>query len=314
MLDLVIIGGAAAGCSSAVYAARRKLNFRMITANIGGEVALSGVINNWPGLISIEGFDLAQKLAEHVRYYGATIEEGLWAQSIRSEKNYHTVIVKGPKGLEEIKTKTIIIATGIHPRRLGIPGEKEYDRKGVTYCTVCDGPLFKNKTTVTVGSGNSALESAIMMNEIAKKVYLISKFPNTPETKGGFPRGENILIDKVKSLPNVEIIYGATTTEIIGKDQVKILKYTDAEGKEQTLDTEGIMVHVGQLPNSEFAEAVKKDQGKQIIVDEKCRTNIPGILAAGDVTNVAYKQIGIASGQGIMAALAAIEYINLWKE
>ena len=314
MLDLVIIGGAAAGCSAAVYAARRKLNFRMITADIGGEVALSGVINNWPGLITIEGFELAQKLAEHVRHYGVTIEEGLWVENIRSEKNFHIVYVKGPKGVEEIKTKTVIIATGIHPRHLDIPGEKEFNRKGVTYCTVCDGPLFKNKITVTVGSGNSALESVIMMNGIAKKVYLFSKFVDTPENKGGFPRGENILIDKVKSLPNVEIIYGATSTEITGKDQVGSLKYKDVSGKAQTLNVDGIMVHIGQIPNSELSPTVKKDPGKQIMVDEKCRTSMPGIFAAGDVTNVAFKQIGIASGQGITAALAAIEYINLWKE
>ncbi len=314
MLDLVIIGGAAAGCSAAVYSARRKLNFRMITENIGGEVALSGVINNWPGIISIEGFDLAQKLAEHVRSYGVKIEEGLWVENISSEKNYHLVRVKGPNGIEEIKTKTVIIATGIHPRLLDIPGEKELNRKGVTYCTVCDGPLFKNKTTVTIGSGNSALESAIMMNEIAKKVYLISKFTDTPENKGGFPKGEDILIDKVKSLPNVEIIYGAKAKEIIGKENVQTLKFIDSAGKEQLLNIEGVMVHVGQIPNSGFVPSIKLDQGKQIMVDEKCRTNIPGIFAAGDVTNVAYKQIGIATGQGITAALATIEYINLWKE
>ena len=314
MLDLVIIGGAAAGCSAAVYSARRKLNFRMITGDIGGEVALSGVINNWPGIISIEGFDLAQKLAEHVRYYGVKIEEGLWVENIRSEKNYHLVTVKGTKGAEEIKTKSVIIATGIHPRHLDVPGEKVFNRKGVTYCTVCDGPLFKGKTTVTVGSGNSALESAIMMNEIAKKVYLISKFANTPENKGGFPRGEDILIEKVKSLPNVEIIYGAVSTEIVGDKQVKALKYTDLDGKNEVLETGAIMVHIGQIPNSDLAPEVKKDPGKQIMIDEKCRTNVPGIFAAGDVTNVAYKQIGIASGQGITAALATIEYINLWKE
>ena len=314
MLDLVIIGGAAAGCSAAVYAARRKLNFRMITENIGGEVALSGVINNWPGIISIEGFDLAQKLAEHVRSYGVKIEDGLWVENISSEKNYHLVSVKGPNGTEEIKTKTVIVATGIHPRLLGIPGEKELNRKGVTYCTVCDGPLFKNKITVTVGSGNSALESAIMMNEIAKKVYLLSKFTNTPENKGGFPKGENILIDKVKSLPNVEIIYGARSTEIIGNGKVQTLKFVDNAGNEKTLNIDGVMVHVGQIPNSGFVQSVKLDQGKQIMVDEKCRTNIPGIFAAGDVTNVAFKQIGIATGQGITAALASIEYINLWKE
>lgn len=314
MLDLVIIGGAAAGCSSAIYSARRKLNFRMITENVGGEVALSGEINNWPGILSIEGFDLSQKFAEHVRSYGVKIEEGYRVEDIKSLKNHHVVVAKGPKGLEEIETKAVIIGTGIHPRRLGVPGEDQFDRKGVTYCTVCDGPLYKNRVTATIGSGNSALESAIMMNEIASKVYLISKYPNTPEKNGGFPKGENILIDKVKTLPKVEILYAAETEEITGTTKVTSLRLKDQGGKEQTLTVDGIMVHIGQIPNSQFLSTVKKDNVGQIAVDEKCRTSIPGIFAAGDVTNVPYKQIGISAGQGITAALACIEYLNLWKE
>ncbi|MBI5221286.1 MAG: FAD-dependent oxidoreductase [Candidatus Magasanikbacteria bacterium] len=313
MFDLIIIGGSAAGSSAAIYAARRNLNFKMVTFDVGGEVALSGVVNNWPGIIEIQGFELAQKFNDHVKSYGVQIDTGYKVEKIISEKNYHTVVAKdGADKEQQYQTKTVIIATGIHPRQLGVPGEKEFDRKGVTYCTVCDGPLFKNKITATVGSGNSALESAIMMAGIAKKVYLISKFTNTQADNFGFPKGENILIDKLKTFSNVEIIYSAATTEILGEKSVTGLKFT-ANGAEKIIDAQGVMVHIGQIPNSQFIDSVKKNKINEIMVDGKCQTNIPGILAAGDVTDVAYKQIGISAGQGITSALAAIEYINRWN-
>lgn len=315
MLDLIIIGGSAAGCGAAIYAARRKLNFKIVTDGVGGEVALSGEINNWLGEKSVQGFDLSQKFIEHVKSYNVGIDDGFTVQKITPKKKHYAVEAKNYKGeIKTYETKTVIIATGIHPRRLGVHGEDKHFHKGVTYCTVCDGPLFRNKTTVTVGSGNSALESAMMMNGIAEKVYLLSKFPNDKENNGGFPKGENILIDKVKQMPKVEIIYGAKTTEILGEDRVTGLKYTNAKGKEKEIKVDGIMVHIGMTPNSGFADKVDKDKMKQIIVDEKCRTNLPGVYAAGDVTNVAFKQIGIAVGQGITATLAAIEYLNRWTE
>ena len=315
MYDLIIIGGSAAGSSAAIYAARRKLNFKIVTMDTGGEVALSGEVGNWPGIVSIQGFELAQKFTEHVKSYGVETDIGWKIEKIaRIKKHYRLTAVNGGGETKEIETKSIIIATGIHPRKLAVPGEKELDRKGITYCTVCDGPLFKNKTTVTIGSGNSALESVLMMATFAKKVYLLSKFADTPENNGGFPKGENILIEKAKSLPNVEIIYEATTTAVTGTDRVAGIKYKDSKGQEQELAVEGVMVHVGQIPNSQFADKVKKNKIGEIMVDEKCRTSMRGVFAAGDVTDVAYKQIGIATGQGIIAALAVIEYINMWKE
>ena len=315
MLDLVIIGGAAVGCSAAVYAARRELKFRIITENIGGEVALSGIVNNWPGITEIQGFDLAQKFADHARSYGVNIEEGYRVESIRHEKNHHVVIAKKPGGgTEEIATKAVIIGTGIHPRQLGVPGEKNFLHRGLTYCTVCDGPLFKNKITVTIGAGNAALESALMLAEIAKPAYIITKFSDTPENQGGFPKGEKILIDKLKKHPNIKIIYGAKVKDLTGDKKVENVVYEDENGKEQILPVNGAMVHVGMIPNSTFAPDVNKNKAGEIMVDTRCRTNIPGVFAAGDVTDVPFKQIGIAAGQGIIATLSAIEYINLWKE
>ncbi len=315
MYDLIIIGAAAAGSSAAIYCARRNLNFKIITLDTGGEVALSGEVANWPGILSIQGFELAQKFNEHVKSYGVEIDEGWRVEKITPVKKHYVITASnGNDEKKDFETKAVLIATGIHPRHLEIPGEKELYQKGITYCTVCDGPLFKKKTTVTVGSGNSALESALMMTGIAKKVYMLSKFPNTPEQNGGFPKGENILIEKVKSLPNVEIIYGATATSIMGEGKVAGIKYKTDTGEEKEIEAQGIMVHVGQIPNSQFVNNVAKNKIGEIIVDEKCRTNVPGIFAAGDVTSVAYKQIGIAAGQGIIAGLAAIEYINMWKE
>ncbi len=315
MYDLVIIGAAAAGCTAAVYAARRNLNFIIITKDIGGEVALSGEVENWPGQIHTTGIQLAQDFHKHAASYNTNIKNGLSVTSITQEGKHHLITTDDGTGQQEtFATKTIIIGSGIHPRTLGIPGEDALRGKGVTYCTVCDGPLYRKKTTVTIGSGNSALESALMMSTLANKVYLLSKYPDTKETNGGFPKGENILIDKIKKTPNVEIVYGATSTEILGTDYVTGLTYTDTTGTSQTLTADGAMVHIGMIPNSDFVTGLEKNSAKEIIVSQKCETSVPGIFAAGDVTNIPYKQISIAAGQGAVAALAAIEYLNRFEE
>ncbi len=316
ILDLIIIGAAAAGSAAAIYAARRNLNFVIVTKDIGGEVALSGDVQNWPGIIKTTGFQLAQDFKKHLDSYQVKIEEGWEVKSINQKNNIQIIQAKNSVGeKKEYKTKTIIITSGIHPRSLNIPGEKEFRGKGVTYCTVCDGPLFKNKITVTVGAGNAALESALMMAGIAEKVYLITKYSDTRENNGGFPRGENILIDKIKKLNNVEIIYNANSQEIIGKDMVSGLKYQDLENNEtKEIAVNGIMVHIGMIPNSSFVDCVTKNPVGEIEIDLKCKTNCPGIFAAGDVTNVPYKQIAIAAGQGVTSALSAIEYINKWEK
>ncbi len=313
LLDLVIIGAAAAGCTAAIYAARRKLNFVVVSKDIGGEVALSGDVENWPGTNYITGFDLAQNFYKHAQSYGVQFEEGFEVTGISQEKNYHVVQVKDYAGnTKEYKTISVIIASGIHPRELGIPGEKELKNKGVTSCTVCDGPLYKNKITATIGSGNSALESALMMAGIAQKTYLISKYPESEMR--GFPKGEAILIDKVKEKKTVEIIYNANTTHILGEQKVTGLVYVDqATGEEKTLQIDGAMVHVGMIPNSQFVTSIEKNAAGEIKASVKTETSCKGIFAAGDVTDIPYKQISISSGQGATAALAAIEYINRWS-
>ena len=199
--------------------------------------------------------------------------------------------------------KSVIITTGVHPRELGLPGEKEMRNKGVSYCTTCDGPLFKDKVTVTIGGGNSALESALMLADIAQKHYVINK---NMEFKG-----DKVLIDKLNDKKNVEIIYGAVTNEVVGDKMVTTVKYTDKDGKPQELKVDGVFVHIGMVPNSSVApEGTEKNNFGEIMVNKNCETNIPGLYAAGDVTDVPFKQIVIASGQGTIALLSAVSYLN----
>ena len=316
MYDLVIIGGSAAAMPAAIYAARRHLNFIIITKDIGGEMALSGEVNNWPGIQSIGGIELAKQFHEHVKSYGVKIEQNIEVTAIKPQKKHHIIIAKNGKGEEKTyETKAVIITSGIHPRPMDIKGETEHKGRGVTYCTVCDGPLFRNKITATVGAGNAALESVLMMSEIAKKVYIITRHPDTAEKLYGFPKGETILVKKLKAKENIEIIYNANVQEITGKDFVEGIIYEDkTTGEKKEIKVNGIMAHIGTVPNSDFVDCVKKNKQNEIEININCETDVPGIFAAGDVTTVPYKQIAIAAGQGVIAALSAINYINRWSE
>lgn len=304
MIDLIIIGASAAGASAGIYAVRRNLNFKIITYDTGGEVAISGEISNFPGWGETDGLAVSKKFQEHLKLYNITPEEEIRIKRInRLSNNFFELI--GDKRGQEVKyqAKTVLIATGVHPKELQVQGEKKYRSKGLSYCTTCDGPLLKNKVTATIGGGNSALESALMMNEIASKVYVINKNPKF--------KGDKILIDKVKKSKKIEIIYNALTSEIFGNDFVKGLKYNDQNNKEHTLEVEGVFVHIGMIPNSEFIpEDIEKNKYGEIVVNKMCQTNINGFFAAGDVTDIPYKQIAIASGQGVCAALTVVDYLN----
>lgn len=312
LFDLVIIGAAAAGCTAAIYAARRHLNFVVVTMDIGGEVALSGDVENWPGTEHTTGIELAQAFEKHAKSYDTPFETGMEVTAIEQVDNYHVVHAKNYSGdTKQYKTKAVIISSGIHPRELGVPGEKELKGKGVTYCTVCDGPLFKGKTTATIGAGNSAVESALMMGEIAQKVYVLTKYPESE--KHGFPKAEDVLVKKMLDLKNIEIIHSANTTALTGTDKVEGLTYTDADSQEKTLTIDAAMVHIGVIPNSTFVDCANKTKAGEIEVNLETETSCKGVFAAGDVTTIPYNQIVIAAGQGATAALKAIDYINKWE-
>ena len=320
--DLIIIGGSAAATAAGIYAARRNLNFKIITKEFGGEVATSGEIGNWPGLNQTDGIALAQMFKDHLAFYKVVPEEGIWVERLRRQadglfcitaKNENDAMAsdKLPDGASAVPkcdylAKSVIIATGVHPRELGVPGEKEFRNKGVSYCTVCDGPVFGGKVTAVVGGGNSALESALMLADICPTVYVLNKNPQF--------KGDQILIDNLAKKANVQVIFDAQTATIRGEEFVTGMSYNDKAGQAQNLKVDGIFVHIGMVPNSSLVpDEVKKDQFGQIMVNASGETNIPGLYAAGDVTDTPHKQIVIAAGLGTTALLSAVNYLNRMK-
>ena len=306
MYDLIIIGGSAAATSAGIYAARRELNFKIVTKDFGGEVATSGEIGNWPGVNQTDGITLANQFKEHLKFYNVIPEEGVEVEGIsKQEDGTFCIKIKGGGACDYV-AKSVILATGVYPRELNIPGEKEFRNKGVSYCTVCDGPLFKSKTVAVIGGGNSALEAALMLADISSKVFVVNKNPVFA--------GDEILTDKLKTKPNVEIIYEAMTTEIFGKKFAEGLKYKDKDEQTREILAEGIFVHIGMMPNSAIVPPeVQKNKFGEIITDKNCATNVPGLYAAGDVTDTPFKQIVVAVGQGCIAALSAVQYLNKYK-
>lgn len=305
LYDLIIVGASAAGVASAIYAARRKLTFLMLAKDIGGEVATSGEIENYPGFKQTDGIALTEKFKEQLAYHRVGVKTPVRVQSVTKTGNHFTLQADEDGRAVSFQAKAVIIATGVHPRQLKVPGEQELRGRGVTYCTTCDGPLFKGKKVVTIGGGNSALESGLMLSELASAVTVVNKNDRF--------KGDQVLIDKLVNHLKVTIIYSALTSAILGRERVNGVEYRTVEGKTVRLPADGVFIHIGMVPNSELADVAKNPFG-EIVVDDHCQTSVPGLFAAGDVTNVAYKQIGIAVGQGIIAALAAIEYVNRWKD
>mgnify|MGYP001616059151 CR=1 FL=1 len=321
--DLIIIGGSAAATAAGIYAARRSLNFKIITKDFGGEVATSGEIGNWPGTIQTDGITLAQQFKEHLKFYNVEPEEGTEVEKITwledgtfciTVKTGEELKIAADKLRDDQKTapkcdyaaKAVIVATGVHPKELNIPGEREFRNKGVTYCTVCDGPLFAGKTVAVVGGGNSALEAGLMLADIAEKVYVINKNPVF--------KGDAILVDNLKNKKNVEIIYNAKTNKIFGNEFVSGLRYDDETGNARELEVNGVFIHIGMAPNSNIVPPeTKKNAFGEIVVNKNCETNILGLYAAGDMTDTPFKQIIIAAGQGTTAALNAVNYLNRLK-
>jgi len=304
MYDLVIIGASAAGVTAAVYAKRQNLNFTLLAKDIGGEVATSGEVENYLGFVHTNGIELTEKFKEQLAYNHIEAQE-VAIEKIKKCEGFFRL--KGKKSSQDVtfEAKTIIIATGVHPREINISGEKEYRNKGVSYCTVCDGPIFKDKVVATIGGGNSALESLLMLSSIAKEVYSVNK---NAEFKG-----EDVLIQKVKSSKNIHLITNAQTKKFLGDIFLSGLEY-EKDGKIQDIEIQGAFIHIGMIPNTEFIDIVEKNQFGEIKVNALFQTTIPGIFAAGDVIDFPYRQINIAAGQGTAALLAVVDYLNKVKD
>jgi thioredoxin reductase (NADPH) len=300
--DLIIIGAGAAGLAAGIYGVRSGLKTLVLEEKMaGGTVADAPMIENYLGFQSIKGMELAQKMAAHCRNVGATIREfeSTTALELKEEKK----IVKTNRGSYE--AQAIIIASGSHYRELDVPGEKEFLGRGVSYCGICDGPLFKGKRVLVVGGGNSAVITALYLADIASDVKIVHR-------RDAF-RAEEALVKGVKAKSNVEILWNSEVKEIKGEKLVsKVTLFNNKSGETSELLIDGVFVQVGEAPNSQMAKqaGVDVDENGYIKIDIFQRTNISGVFAAGDVTNHPVKQIGTAVGQGITAALEAYGFIK----
>lgn len=300
--DLIIIGGASAALSAAIYAARKKLNTLILTGKVGGQSLLTDSIKNYPGFKEISGYDLIVKFREQAESFGAKIQEGKLVESIA--KNGDNFEVKTNDG-QSFEAKSIIVATGKRPRNLDVPGEKEFANKGVSYCSTCDAPLFGEKDVAVIGGGNSGLEAAMDLTKYANKIYVLEFGPKII--------GDEATQEQLRETKKVEFITDAATKEIRGNKFVDSLIYEDRKsGEKKDLKIQGIFVEIGQIPSSDFTKGfLQMNPRGEIIIDLKTnQTSVEGIFAAGDVTDVLYKQCIIAAGEGAKAALSAYKYLQ----
>jgi alkyl hydroperoxide reductase subunit F len=293
----VIFGGGPAGVAAGIYAARKKINTLLITDSFGGQSAISADIQNWIGMKSISGFDLAKALEGHLRAQDGSIEiiDDDLVTAVALKEGGFALTTRNGKTLE---TKYILAASGSRRQKLGVPGEKEFDGKGVVYCSTCDAPLFGGKAVAVVGGGNSALESVLDLLPYAAQIYLL--------VRSDVLKGDPVTQDKVRTHKNVQIIFNAVVQEIDGKEFVTGLKYQDAKANEaKELPVDGVFVEIGLVPNSDCLNGIATLNSRgEVVTDPRTQeTSVDGIWAAGDVTDAPYRQNNISVGDAIKAVL-----------
>ncbi|WP_160006558.1 alkyl hydroperoxide reductase subunit F [Rhizobium sp. 18055] len=299
--DVLVIGGGPAGAAAAIYAARKGIRTGVAAERFGGQVLDTMAIENFISVRHTEGPQFAASLEEHVKEYDVDVMNLQRAEKLVPGKEMISVELANGATLQ---SKTVVLSTGARWRQMGVPGEDHYRNKGVAYCPHCDGPLFKGKRVAVIGGGNSGVEAAIDLANIVSHVTLV-EFDNKL-------RADDVLQRKLRSLPNVEILLSAKTTEVLGDGQkVTGLVYENRiAGQRHTVSLEGIFVQIGLLPNTEWLKGtVELSPRGEIIVDHHGQTSVPGVFAAGDCTTVPYKQIVIALGEGAKASLAAFDHL-----
>jgi alkyl hydroperoxide reductase subunit F len=297
--DVAVVGGGPAGLTAALYAARKNLSTILIALDLGGQVGITHLVTNYPGMPVIEGPELVRMMFEQAYMYGLERMIGERVRNIRVDGRAKVLeLISG----KEVKARSVIIASGAQKRKLEIPGEDEFAGRGVVYCSTCDGPFFRDKTIAIVGGGNSALEAAVEMSGIAKKVFVVSRREWN---------GDDVLKDKAGSAKEVKALVGYEPLEITGSETVEQLVLRNLKtGKTRKLAVDGVFIEVGLSPNSDLAlDLVSSNQRGELVVDEMGDTGVRGVFAAGDVTATKDKQIVIAAGEGAKAALAAFDYL-----
>ena len=306
VLDLVIIGSGPGGMTAGIYAARATLNTVIAEKGVpGGQVTMSDEVENWPGIEHISGAELALNMSQHAQAYDIdTISREVL--EVIPGQDCHQVRFDNDEVLE---THTVILGTGGSPRKLGIPGEEEHYGKGVSYCAVCDGFFFRDKTVVVVGGGDSACEEALYLAKLASKVYIAHR---RDELRAG-----RLLQKRAMETANIEILWNTVLASINvkGSDGVGAVDLQDTvSGEQRSLDTDGVFVFIGFVPNNDIVPAAVAltDEG-YVITDEKCETSVPGIYAVGDLRYKFARQIVTACADGCTAALAAAQYVESKK-
>ncbi|MFN3632703.1 alkyl hydroperoxide reductase subunit F [Exiguobacterium profundum] len=296
--DVLVVGGGPAGASAAVYAARKGIRTGIIAERFGGQVMDTMGIENFIGTAYTEGPKLVASLEEHVKEYGIDVMNLQRAKRLEKKDLVEIELENGAV----LKSKSVILSTGARWRNVNVPGEAEFKNKGVAYCPHCDGPLFEGKRVAVIGGGNSGIEAAIDLAGIVKHVTVLEFAPEL--------KADQVLQDRLHSLPNVTVITNAQTTEITGTDKVNGISYVSRETNESHhVELEGVFVQIGLVPNTDWLDSVERNNFGEIVVDRHGATNVPGVFAAGDCTNSAYKQIIISMGSGATAALGAFDYM-----
>lgn len=299
--DVLVIGGGPAGGSAAIYAARKGIRTGLLSDRFGGQILDTNTIENFISVKETTGPNLAESIQEHVDHYDVDIMTMQRAKDIEKKDDYIEVELENGAVL---KSKTAILATGARWRNVGVPGEEEYKNKGVAYCPHCDAPLFEGKHVAVIGGGNSGIEAAIDLSGVVKHVTVLEFMDEL--------KADSVLQERLYSLPNVTVIKNAATKEITGDGEtVTGITYTDRETNEdEHIELDGVFVQIGLVPNTDWLDdSIKKTKMGEIIVDKNGATNVPGIFAAGDCTDSAYKQIIISMGDGATAALGAFDYL-----
>jgi len=299
LYDVAIVGGGPAGLAAAMYAARKNLSTIVVAMDIGGQLGTTHDIANYPGYELITGPDLVQKFFAQASQYGNEQLIGEQVVGVRIDGRSKVLELESSR---EVAARTLVIASGVQKRHIQIPGEKELAGRGVVYCSTCDGPLFTRLDIAVVGGGNSALEAALEMDGIARRVYLVAR--------SGLA-GDQVLEDKIATASGVEVLAHHEPVEIHGADAVEALTVLDRDtGTTAKLAVQGVFVEIGLFPNTGFAlDLVDTNERGEIVVDSHCRTGVRGVFAAGDCTDTHDKQIVISVGEGAKAALAAFEYL-----
>lgn len=297
--DVLVVGGGPAGATAAIYAARKGVRTGIVAERFGGQILDTLGIENFISVKYTEGPKLAASLEEHVKQYDIDIMNLQRAKRLEKKDLIEIELENGAV----LKSKTVIIATGARWRNLGVPGEAEFKNKGVAYCPHCDGPLFEGKHVAVIGGGNSGIEAAIDLAGIAKHVTVLEFMPEL--------KADAVLQERLYSLPNVTVLKNVQTKEITGTDKVNGITYIDrATGEEHHIELQGVFVQIGLVPNTDWLDGtIERNRFGEIIVDKHGATNIPGVFAAGDCTDSAYKQIIISMGSGATAALSAFDYL-----